>query len=83
MHCSTLILVLTGVLLYLVMGALVFNALEAPNEESHHNELQTIRSEFLGNNTCVDEDHLDVLIHVSDILDKLLVRSSENTGFET
>lgn len=67
MHGSTLIIVLTGVLLYLVMGALVFNALEAPYEESHHNELQNIRNEFLGNYTCVDQDHLEVLINVSEV----------------
>lgn len=83
MHCSTLIIVLTGVLLYLVMGALVFNALEAPNEESHHNELQTIRNEFLGNNTCVDEDHLDVLINKVAEAISVGVDPSRNTTFST
>ncbi|XP_039549590.1 potassium channel subfamily K member 4 isoform X2 [Pimephales promelas] len=62
MHITTLLFVLTGVLLYLVMGALVFNALEAPNEESHHDQLQTTRQEFLGNYTCVDPDRLENLI---------------------
>lgn len=75
MQCSTLFIVLTGVLLYLVMGALVFNAIEAPYEESHHNELQTIRNEFLGNYTCVDQDHLELLINVSDILHNGLVQT--------
>jgi len=64
MHTTTLLFVLTGVLLYLVMGALVFNALEAPNEESHHDQLQTTRQEFLGNYTCVDPDRLENLIAV-------------------
>uniref|UniRef100_A0A668W2Z4 Potassium channel domain-containing protein n=1 Tax=Oreochromis aureus TaxID=47969 RepID=A0A668W2Z4_OREAU len=33
MRCSTLLAILTGVLLYLVLGAVVFRALEAPQEE--------------------------------------------------
>ncbi|XDV38859.1 hypothetical protein PO909_008189 [Leuciscus waleckii] len=65
MNSTTLLFVLTGVLLYLVMGALVFNALEAPNEESHHVQLQTTRQEFLGNYTCVDPDRLENLITVA------------------
>ncbi|XP_051956316.1 potassium channel subfamily K member 4-like [Xyrauchen texanus] len=62
MHGSTLTLIFTGVLLYLVMGALVFNALEAPNEESYHDQLQITRQEFLDNNTCVNPDHLKQLL---------------------
>lgn len=65
MHGSTLIFVLIGVLLYLMMGALVFNALEAPNEEFHYDELQATRQEFLGNYTCVNPDDLSHLIDVS------------------
>lgn len=65
MHGATLIFVLIGVLLYLMMGALVFNALEAPNEESHRNKLQAIRQEFMDNYTCVDPKHLSDLIEVS------------------
>ncbi len=48
-----------------MMGALVFNALEAPNEEFHHDELQVTRQEFLGNYTCVNPDNLSYLIDVS------------------
>ncbi len=48
-----------------MMGALVFNALEAPNEEFHHDELQATRQEFLGNYTCVNPDNLSYLIDVS------------------
>ncbi|XP_057215787.1 potassium channel subfamily K member 4 isoform X2 [Triplophysa rosa] len=83
MHCSTLLIVLTGVLLYLVMGALVFNAIEAPYEESHHNELQTIRNEFLGNYTCVDQDHLEVLINKVAEAISVGVDPSSNTTFST
>ncbi|XP_016428555.1 potassium channel subfamily K member 4-like [Sinocyclocheilus rhinocerous] len=62
MHGSTLIFILIGVLLYLIMGALVFNALEAPNEEVHHVELQATRQEFLGSYTCVNPENLSYLI---------------------
>ncbi len=48
-----------------MMGALVFNALEAPNEEFHHDVLQVTRQEFLGNYTCVNPDNLSYLIDVS------------------
>ncbi len=43
----------------------MFNALEAPNEEIHHDELQATRQEFLGNYTCVNPDNLSYLIDVS------------------
>lgn len=43
----------------------MFNALEAPNEEFHHDELQATRQEFLGNYTCVNPDNLSYLIDVS------------------
>ncbi len=40
MRCSTLLAILTGVLLYLVLGAVVFRALETPREENKHMQLQ-------------------------------------------
>uniref|UniRef100_A0A3Q2GFV2 Potassium two pore domain channel subfamily K member 4 n=1 Tax=Cyprinodon variegatus TaxID=28743 RepID=A0A3Q2GFV2_CYPVA len=39
MRCSTLLVIFTGVLLYLVLGALVFRSLEAPLEEKEHTVL--------------------------------------------
>lgn len=65
MHGSTLIFVLIGMLLYLIMGALVFNALEAPNEEAHHVALQATREVFLDSYTCVNPENLSYLIDVS------------------
>uniref|UniRef100_A0A9J7Z767 Potassium two pore domain channel subfamily K member 4 n=1 Tax=Cyprinus carpio carpio TaxID=630221 RepID=A0A9J7Z767_CYPCA len=62
MHGSTLIFVLIGMLLYLIMGALVFNALEAPNEEAHHVALQATREVFLDSYTCVNPENLSYLI---------------------
>ncbi|XP_027886433.1 potassium channel subfamily K member 4 isoform X1 [Xiphophorus couchianus] len=54
MRCSTLLLIFTVVLLYLVMGALVFRALEAPLEEKEHAVLMDQTRGFLFNNSCID-----------------------------
>ncbi|XP_068187417.1 potassium channel subfamily K member 4 [Antennarius striatus] len=62
MRCSTLLGILTGVLLYLVLGAVVFRALEAPTEEDKHRQLQGTRQDFLLNFTCVGPDNLQDLI---------------------
>lgn len=62
MRCSTLLAILTGVLLYLVLGAVVFRALEAPREEGKHMQLQDTCRDFLVNFTCVDSDNLQALI---------------------
>ncbi|XP_068600479.1 potassium channel subfamily K member 4 [Brachionichthys hirsutus] len=62
MRCSTLLGILTGVLLYLVLGAVVFRALEAPAEENKHTQLQETRRDFLLNFTCVGPDNLQDLI---------------------
>ncbi|KAA0720156.1 Potassium channel subfamily K member 4 [Triplophysa tibetana] len=83
MQCSTLFIVLTGVLLYLVMGALVFNAIEAPYEESYYDRLQTVRNEFLVNYTGVDQDHLQLLINTVAEAINVGVDPSSNTTFST
>ncbi|XP_059398636.1 potassium channel subfamily K member 4 [Carassius carassius] len=83
MHGSTLIFILIGVLLYLMMGALVFNALEAPNEESQYDKLQITRQEFLGNYTCVDPKHLTDLIDVLTEAVRVGVNPKSNTTFST
>ncbi|XP_023150511.1 potassium channel subfamily K member 4 isoform X2 [Amphiprion ocellaris] len=62
MRCSTLLAILTGVLLYLVLGAVVFRALEAPREEGKHMQLQDTLEGFLANFTCIDKDNLHVLV---------------------
>uniref|UniRef100_A0A8C4I4R5 Potassium channel subfamily K member 4 n=1 Tax=Dicentrarchus labrax TaxID=13489 RepID=A0A8C4I4R5_DICLA len=62
MRCSTLLCILTGVLLYLVLGAVVFRALEVPREEGKHMHLQDTRRDFLLNFTCVSPENLQVLI---------------------
>ncbi|TNN56019.1 hypothetical protein EYF80_033735 [Liparis tanakae] len=64
MRCSTLLGILTGVLLYLVLGAVVFRSLEAPREEGKHMQLQDTRRDFLLNFTCMGKDDLQTLIEV-------------------
>ena len=64
MRCSTLLGILTGVLLYLVLGAVVFRALETPRQEGKHNHLQDTRRDFLLNFTCMGPEDLQTLIEV-------------------
>ncbi|XP_075902734.1 uncharacterized protein kcnk4a isoform X1 [Nelusetta ayraudi] len=65
MRCPTLLALLTGVILYLVMGALVFSALESPNENKAYEKLLDVKHTFLGNETCVTE--LDFLKLVKEV----------------
>ncbi|KAL4659997.1 potassium channel subfamily K member 4-like [Arapaima gigas] len=58
MRCSTLLAILTAVLLYLVLGALVFRTLEEPRERGKHNQLLSVREDFLRNYTCVNPETL-------------------------
>ncbi|KAK1804139.1 hypothetical protein P4O66_020178 [Electrophorus voltai] len=58
MRCSTLVMILAAVLLYLVMGALVFGWLEASREEWAYGQLLNSRLAFLNNHTCVQENSL-------------------------
>ncbi|XP_076877888.1 potassium channel subfamily K member 4 isoform X2 [Brachyhypopomus gauderio] len=58
MRCSTLVMILAVVLLYLVMGALVFGWLEASREKWAYDQLFNSRHAFLSNHTCVQEDSL-------------------------
>ncbi|KAK3524053.1 hypothetical protein QTP70_017572 [Hemibagrus guttatus] len=64
MRRSTLLCILTGVLVYLIVGALVFHYLEAPNEEAIHNNLLKFQLEFLDNYTCISPENLQSLIEV-------------------
>uniref|UniRef100_UPI0037E84027 potassium channel subfamily K member 4 n=1 Tax=Semicossyphus pulcher TaxID=241346 RepID=UPI0037E84027 len=80
MRCSTLLGILGGVLLYLVLGAVVFRALEAPREEGLHKHLQDTQLEFLLNFTCVGPDNLQKLIEeVADAVGEGVDPNSNNT----
>uniref|UniRef100_A0A8C9ZBT8 Potassium two pore domain channel subfamily K member 4 n=1 Tax=Sander lucioperca TaxID=283035 RepID=A0A8C9ZBT8_SANLU len=62
MRCTTLLALLTGVVLYLVMGALVFGTLEYPEESLAYKDLLTTKKTFLDNNTCVTEEDFRKLV---------------------
>ncbi|GAA6218370.1 potassium channel subfamily K member 4-like [Lates japonicus] len=81
MRCSTVLAILAGVLLYLVLGAVVFRALETPREEGTHMHLQDKRRDFLLNFTCVGSDDLEMLIQ--EVVDAVGagVDPSSNTTF--
>ncbi|XP_054453097.1 potassium channel subfamily K member 4 [Anoplopoma fimbria] len=55
MRCTTLLALLIGVMLYLVMGALVFGTLERPEESLAYKNLLATKDTFLNNNSCVTE----------------------------
>ncbi|XP_026990855.2 potassium channel subfamily K member 2 isoform X1 [Tachysurus fulvidraco] len=58
MRCSTLLTILAAVLLYLVIGALVFGWLETPKEEKAYKKLLNSRLTFLQKHNCVQESSL-------------------------
>lgn len=63
---------LTGVMLYLVMGALVFRTLETPGENLAYTDLLATKHTFLDNKSCVTELDFHKLVKVSlDTLSKL------------
>lgn len=64
MRCTTLLALLTGVILYLVMGALVFSTLESPEELAPYTKLLAAKDTFLHNNSCVTEPDLLTLLKV-------------------
>ncbi|KAI3351654.1 hypothetical protein L3Q82_020497 [Scortum barcoo] len=55
MRCTTLVALLTGVMLYLVMGALVFSTLETPDESLAYTNLIATKQAFLHNKSCITE----------------------------
>lgn len=58
MRCSTLLTILAAVLLYLVIGALVFGWLEASKEQQAYDKLLDSRRLFLNTHNCVQESSL-------------------------
>ncbi|XP_029298041.1 potassium channel subfamily K member 4 [Cottoperca gobio] len=62
MRCTTLLALLTGVMLYLVMGALVFRTLEFPKENLAYETLVATKNTFLDNNSCVTEQDFHRLV---------------------
>lgn len=55
-------LLVLGYIVYLVVGAWVFSALELPYEQELRKELVAARQDFLSNNTCVSDARLEELL---------------------
>ncbi|KAF6103864.1 potassium two pore domain channel subfamily K member 4 [Phyllostomus discolor] len=69
MRSTTLLALLALVLLYLVSGALVFQALEQPHEQQAQRELGEVREKFLRAHPCVSDQDLGLFIQeVADAL---------------
>ncbi|XP_013369683.1 PREDICTED: potassium channel subfamily K member 4 isoform X2 [Chinchilla lanigera] len=69
MRCTTLLALLALVLLYLVSGALVFQALEQPYEQQAQKDLGETREKFLRAHPCVSPHELGLFIkEVADAL---------------
>ncbi|XP_045412142.1 potassium channel subfamily K member 4 isoform X2 [Lemur catta] len=69
MRSTTLLALLALVLLYLVSGALVFQALEQPHEQQAQWELGEVREKFLRAHPCVSDQELGLFIkEVADAL---------------
>lgn len=64
MRSTTLLALLALVLLYLVSGALVFQALEQPHEQQAQRELGEVREKFLRAHPCVSDQDLGLFIKV-------------------
>lgn len=56
------LLLVVGYVLYLVIGAGIFSAIELPYEQRLRQELRVARQEFLANNTCVSDARLEELL---------------------
>ncbi|XP_044034638.1 potassium channel subfamily K member 1-like [Siniperca chuatsi] len=55
-------LLVAGYILYLIIGAGIFSAIEQPYEQALRQELIAARQDFLSNNTCVSDANLEELL---------------------
>lgn len=64
MRSTTLLALLALVLLYLVSGALVFQALEQPHEQQVQKKMDDGRDQFLRDHPCVSQKSLEDFVKV-------------------
>lgn len=64
MRWKTVLTVFLLVVLYLIMGATVFKALEQPHESSHKLAILTQKLQFLIDHPCVNTSELEDLVKV-------------------
>ncbi|CAK6964599.1 potassium channel subfamily K member 10 [Scomber scombrus] len=82
MRCTTLLALLAGVMLYLFMGALVFQTLEASEERKQYENLLDAKNVFLQNHSCVSEHEFHKLVKsVMSAVESGLDVSSLSTNF--
>jgi len=55
-------LLVVGYILYLLIGAGIFSAIELPYEQELRRELREAQQDFLSNNPCVSEARLEELL---------------------
>ncbi|XP_071319794.1 potassium channel subfamily K member 1-like [Trachinotus anak] len=55
-------LLVVGYILYLIIGAAIFSAIELPYEDELRRELRAAREDFLNNYTCVSDARLEQLL---------------------
>ncbi|XP_051903723.1 uncharacterized protein kcnk4a isoform X3 [Hippocampus zosterae] len=84
MRCTTVLALLFGVVLYLGMGALVFQNLEASEEYDKFQELLATKNNFLSNHICVSEPEFYELVKgVASAVEAGLEVDSLSTNFTT
>lgn len=64
MRIATVLALLVGVILYLVMGAVVFSNLEASEENLVYRKLMETKRRFLDHHSCVNEISFHGLVEV-------------------
>ncbi|XP_037117012.1 potassium channel subfamily K member 5 isoform X2 [Syngnathus acus] len=84
MRCTTVLALLFGVVLYLGMGALVFQNLEASEESDKFQQLLVAKNDFLSNHSCVSEREFYKLVKgVASAVEAGLEVSSLSSNFTT
>ncbi|KAM9835212.1 potassium channel subfamily K member 5 isoform X2 [Syngnathus typhle] len=84
MRCTTVLALLFGVVLYLGMGALVFQNLEASEESDKFQRLLVAKKDFLSNHSCVSEREFYKLVKgVASAVEAGLEVSSLSSNFTT
>ncbi|KAJ8014869.1 hypothetical protein DPEC_G00020250 [Dallia pectoralis] len=82
MRCPTLLALLAGVMLYLVMGALIFQTMEGPEERKAYGNLLNVTQIFLQSHDCVNTQNLSNLIkRVAEAVETGLDVKSNSTNF--
>lgn len=84
--CFVVLALVCIYVVYLVLGALVFSALEKPLEEKVQAELNLLKQQLISNMSCINistlEQLLEVLINANKYGVSLMQNSSENSNWD-